>query len=215
MAMLVGPPWELVAGQFGRNASRRGKTGARPAASGHRRSVSAVEGDNEGQAYGRRDGCLAGRARMNGVTTCSRSAENSLSLVPRITTSQGLSSQRSLAPKAMRRSRSNGPSRSTPQAPSRASSTGSAPEHSSIDLAVIRLRSGALDAAAATLEPALALAPAQRIASLNDRIRTVLTELAAPVFRRSVRARELADQIDEFSRDSVIADLDALPVSLI
>jgi len=30
-----------------------------------------------------------------------------------------------------------------------------------------------------------------------------------------VRARELADQIDEFSRDSVIADLDALSVSLI
>jgi hypothetical protein len=85
----------------------------------------------------------------------------------------------------------------------------------SIDLAVIRLCSGALDAAAATLEPVLSLAPAQRIASLNDRIRTVRTELAAPVFRRSVRARELADQIDEFTRDSVIANLDALPVSLI
>ena len=81
----------------------------------------------------------------------------------------------------------------------------------SIDLAVIRLRSGALDAAAATLEPALSLAPAQRIASLTDRIRTVRAELGAPVFRGSVRARELADQIDEFSRDSVIADLDALP----
>lgn len=61
----------------------------------------------------------------------------------------------------------------------------------------------------------LSLAPAQRIASLNDRIRTLRTELAVPVFRRAVRARELADQIDEFSRDSVIADLDALSVSLI
>jgi hypothetical protein len=35
--------------------------------------------------------------------------------------------------------------------------------------------------------------------------------LGAPVFRGSVRARELADQIDEFSRYSVIADLGALP----
>lgn len=81
----------------------------------------------------------------------------------------------------------------------------------SIDLAVIRLRSGALDAAAATLEPALSVAPAQRIASLTDRIRIVRTELAVPVFRGSAQARELDDQIEEFCRDSVTADLNALP----
>jgi transcriptional regulator with XRE-family HTH domain len=82
----------------------------------------------------------------------------------------------------------------------------------SIDLAVIRLRSGALDAAVTTLEPALSLAPAQRIAPLTNRMRIVRTELAAPVFRRSAQARELDDQIEEFSRNNVAADLPALPM---
>jgi hypothetical protein len=81
----------------------------------------------------------------------------------------------------------------------------------SIDLAVIRLRSGALEAAATTLEPALSLAPAQRIASLTDHIRVVRMELAAPVFRGSVQARELDDEIEEFCRDSVTANLNELP----
>ena len=82
----------------------------------------------------------------------------------------------------------------------------------SIDLAVIRLRSGALDAAAATLEPALSLVPAQRIASLTSRMRLVRTELAAPVFRGSAQARELDARIEEFGRDSATAALHALPV---
>jgi hypothetical protein len=81
----------------------------------------------------------------------------------------------------------------------------------SIDLAGIRLRSGALDAAAITLEPVLSLVPAQRIASLTDRMRLVRTELAAPVFRGSSQAQELDERIEEFGRDSVTADLHALP----
>jgi hypothetical protein len=81
----------------------------------------------------------------------------------------------------------------------------------SIDLAGIRLRSGALDAAAITLEPVLSLVPAQRIASLTDRMRLVRTELAAPVFRGSAQALELDERIEEFGRDSLTADLHALP----
>jgi transcriptional regulator with XRE-family HTH domain len=81
----------------------------------------------------------------------------------------------------------------------------------SIDLAVIRLRSGALDAAAASLEPALSVVPAQRITSLTDRMQRVRIELAAPVFRGSAQARDLDERIEEFGRDSVTAGLHALP----
>ena len=51
------------------------------------------------------------------------------------------------------------------------------------DLAVVRLRSGALDAAVAALAPVLALPPAQRVATLTTRLVQVRDELAAPVFR--------------------------------
>jgi hypothetical protein len=81
----------------------------------------------------------------------------------------------------------------------------------SIDLAGIWLRSGALDAAATTLEPVLSLVPAQRIASLTDQMRLMRTELAAPVFRGSAQARELDERIEEFGRDSVTVGLHALP----
>jgi hypothetical protein len=83
----------------------------------------------------------------------------------------------------------------------------------SIDLAVLRLRSGALDAAAATLDPALSLIPAQRIASLTDRLRLVRTELAAPVFRGSAQAQYLDERIEEFGRGSVIVGLHGFPAS--
>lgn len=80
-----------------------------------------------------------------------------------------------------------------------------------IDLATVRLRAGALDAAAAAIEPALSLPPAQRISSLMTRLRLVRTELAAPVFRGSPQARDLDERIEEFGRDSVAAGLHALP----
>lgn len=80
-----------------------------------------------------------------------------------------------------------------------------------IDLAAVRLRSGALDAAASAIGPVLALPPGQRITSLCERMRAVRAELAAPVFRGSARARELDERIEEFGRDSVTAGLHALP----
>jgi tetratricopeptide (TPR) repeat protein len=79
-----------------------------------------------------------------------------------------------------------------------------------IDLAVVRLHSGALDAAEAALEPALALPVDQRIADFTARLAQVRRELAAPVFRGSPQARSLGDQIEEFDREAVTAGLHSL-----
>jgi hypothetical protein len=78
------------------------------------------------------------------------------------------------------------------------------------DLAVVRLRSGALDAAATVLTPVLALPPAQRVATVTARLARVRDELAAPVFRGSPQARDLGDQIEEFGREAVTAGLHSL-----
>ena len=82
-----------------------------------------------------------------------------------------------------------------------------------IDLATIRLRSGALDAAAAALESALSLPPAQRITSLTTRLTLVRRELAAPIFRGSAQARDLDERIEEFGRETIVAGLHSLPDS--
>jgi transcriptional regulator with XRE-family HTH domain len=80
-----------------------------------------------------------------------------------------------------------------------------------IDLATVRLRSGALDAAAEALQPALSLPTAQRISDITTRLGTVRDELAAPVFRGSAQARDLGGQIEEFGRETVVAGLHSLP----
>jgi hypothetical protein len=79
------------------------------------------------------------------------------------------------------------------------------------DLAVVRLRSGALDAAAAALEPVLILPPSQRVSELTARLARARDELTAPIFRRSPQARDLGDQIEEFGRAAVTAGLHSLP----
>ncbi|HEX6523289.1 MAG TPA: hypothetical protein VF070_25310 [Streptosporangiaceae bacterium] len=68
----------------------------------------------------------------------------------------------------------------------------------SIDLALVRLRSGALDAAAAALDPALSLPVPLRIAHVTTRLAVVRGELAAPIYRNSAQAREVDKQIEEF-----------------
>jgi hypothetical protein len=78
------------------------------------------------------------------------------------------------------------------------------------DLALVRLRSGALDGAVAALEPVLILPPAQRVSSLTARLARVREELAAPVFRGSPQARDLGDKIDEFGREAVTTGLHSL-----
>lgn len=80
----------------------------------------------------------------------------------------------------------------------------------STDLATLRLRAGALDAAGAALEPVLSLPPARRISSLASRLRLVRTELAAAAFHGSPQAGELEERIEEFSRDSATAGLHGL-----
>lgn len=79
-----------------------------------------------------------------------------------------------------------------------------------IDLAVIRLRTGGLDAAVAALEPVLTLPSAQRITDLTARLTRVRTELAAPIFRGSVQASELGERIEDFGRETITAGLHGL-----
>jgi tetratricopeptide (TPR) repeat protein len=79
-----------------------------------------------------------------------------------------------------------------------------------INLAVVRLRSGALDAAAAALEPALALPAEQRISDITDRLADVRRELAAPIFQGSPQARDLIGRIEAFGREAVTAGLHSL-----
>src|SRR5262249_7730721 len=79
-----------------------------------------------------------------------------------------------------------------------------------VGLAVVRLRSGALDAAAAALEPTLALPPEQRISDITGPLAGVRRELAAPVFHGSPQARDLGEQIEVFSSEAVTAGLHSL-----
>ncbi len=78
------------------------------------------------------------------------------------------------------------------------------------DLAVVRLRSGALEAAEAALEPVLALPPARRVSVLTTRLARVRDELAAPLFRGSPQARNMYTKIEEFSRQAVTSGLHSL-----
>jgi transcriptional regulator with XRE-family HTH domain len=80
-----------------------------------------------------------------------------------------------------------------------------------IELAAMRLRTGALEGAAASLEPVLSLPPEQRITAITTRLTGVRTELAAPIFRGSAQARTLDEQIEEFSREAITAGLHSLP----
>ena len=76
-----------------------------------------------------------------------------------------------------------------------------------VNLAVVRLRSGALDATATALEPALSLPVGQRISQITARLAAVRDELAAPIYRGSAQARDIGEQIEEFGREAVVAGL--------
>lgn len=79
-----------------------------------------------------------------------------------------------------------------------------------VNLALVRLRSGALDAAAAALEPALALPAEQRISDITARLADVRAELATPIFRGSPQARDLGTHIETFTREAVPTALRSL-----
>ncbi len=68
------------------------------------------------------------------------------------------------------------------------------------ELAIVRLRSGALDATITALRPVLILVPAGRTAVQVQRLSALRAELAHPIFRGSAPARELDEQLAEFTR---------------
>jgi hypothetical protein len=70
------------------------------------------------------------------------------------------------------------------------------------DLAIARLRSGTLDAVTSALEPVMALAPGERTSVQLQRLSVLREELAGTIFRGSPRARELAEQLEDFARDA-------------
>jgi transcriptional regulator with XRE-family HTH domain len=80
-----------------------------------------------------------------------------------------------------------------------------------INLAEARLRTGGIEAASAALGPVLSLPSGKRIHPIPRRLVRVRAELHAPVFRGSVQARDLDEQIEVFDRESVTAGLHSLP----
>ena len=79
------------------------------------------------------------------------------------------------------------------------------------DLATSLLRAGQLEAAAAALEPTLAVQPGQRIVSIPERLTRVRAELASSRYHGSPQASELDERIEAFSRDTIVDDLRDLP----
>lgn len=80
-----------------------------------------------------------------------------------------------------------------------------------IDLAMARLRVGELDGASSALRPVLALSPGKRIDPLPQRLERVRAELAGSRYHGSPQASELAEEIEDFSRDTIVGTLSALP----
>jgi transcriptional regulator with XRE-family HTH domain len=66
------------------------------------------------------------------------------------------------------------------------------------ELAIVRLRSGALDAAIVALEPVMALAPGERTAVQVHRLTALRSELTHPLFGNSRQARDLDEQLEQF-----------------
>ena len=75
------------------------------------------------------------------------------------------------------------------------------------DLAIVRLRAGALDAATAALEPVLALPPGQRTAVQRQRLAIIQAELGHSVYRGSAQARQLDEEVAAY----LPTDLGLLP----
>jgi len=75
------------------------------------------------------------------------------------------------------------------------------------DLAIARLRAGALDAAIAALEPVLALPPGERTAVQGQRLAVLRAGLSQPAYLGSARARDLDEQLAAFGP----AELGRLP----
>jgi len=84
---------------------------------------------------------------------------------------------------------------------------------SQVDLASMWLRTGQLDAAVTVAGPVLAISPSHRIANLAKRFSRVRAELASSRYHRSTVAGQLDEQIEQFCRDTIAAQLRHLPTS--
>jgi transcriptional regulator with XRE-family HTH domain len=73
-----------------------------------------------------------------------------------------------------------------------------------VELATTRLHAGQVEGAGAALDPVFAIAPAARFSGLARRLARARSELAAPVFRGSAQASDLAQRIEEFDREETI-----------
>jgi hypothetical protein len=80
-----------------------------------------------------------------------------------------------------------------------------------IDLATALLRVGRLDAAAAAFGPVLSIPPDQRINRFPPRLTRVRTELARNPYQGSPQATGLDEQIEDFTRETIVRDLHDLP----
>jgi len=69
------------------------------------------------------------------------------------------------------------------------------------DLASAHLHTGDVEAAAEILVPLLALPPHRRLAGTARRTTDLRTQLTRPEYRTSPRARDLAEQIEQFRAD--------------
>jgi hypothetical protein len=76
-----------------------------------------------------------------------------------------------------------------------------------IELAALLLRTGGLDAASASLQAVLNLPPGKRIDPLPQRLWRVRAEIAHPRYQGSPEAQGLDEQIEDFTRETVAADL--------
>jgi len=79
--------------------------------------------------------------------------------------------------------------------------------HTRIDQAQAHLLLRDLDGANAVLRPVLALAPESRYEPLSQHLGQVRQALARPVFRGAALARELQEEIETYSRESIVHDL--------
>jgi tetratricopeptide (TPR) repeat protein len=80
-----------------------------------------------------------------------------------------------------------------------------------IELATARLRVGELDGARPALSVVLALPPGKRIDPFPQRLETVRAELARSRYHGAAQASDLAAEIEDFSRDTIVGTLSALP----
>lgn len=81
------------------------------------------------------------------------------------------------------------------------------------ELTATWLRVGQLDAAINVAGPVLALPFGQRISKLPKRLTRVRTALAEPRYQNTPAAREFDQQIEQFCRDAIAAQLRDLPAS--